>query len=290
MRRLLALLPVAVAAAGIAWWLTPPASVDAAQLAGLHGDATRGAAVFHASGCASCHRAENAQDDAGLAGGQPFASEFGTFYAPNISPHPDAGIGAWSLEEFAGAVRLGVSPDGAHLYPAFPYTAYERMTDQDLVDLWAYMQTLPPDETESLPHDVGFPFNIRAGIGVWKALYADPDWVVDVPPELERGRYLVEALGHCGECHTPRNALGALDRSAWMAGAPNPSGSGRIPALTPDSLTWSAEDIAYYLETGFTPEYDSAGGHMTAVIENFAKLPAEDREAVAAYIKALPAL
>ncbi|WP_375258119.1 c-type cytochrome [Citreimonas sp.] len=288
MRRLLALVPVAVVAAGVAWWVTAPASVDASQLAGLEQDAARGEAVFHAAGCASCHHAENAEDDAVLAGGQAFESEFGTFYAPNISPHPEAGIGAWSLAEFAGAVQQGVSAEGAHLYPAFPYTAYAQMTDQDLVDLWAYMQTLPSDETANRPHDVGFPFNIRAGIGVWKALYADRGWVVNVPPELERGRYLVEALGHCGECHTPRNALGALDRSAWMQGAPNPSGRGTIPALTPDSLTWSAADIAYYLETGFTPDYDSAGGHMAAVVDNFAELPAADREAVAAYIKALP--
>ncbi|MGR3495862.1 c-type cytochrome [Citreimonas sp.] len=288
MRRLLALVPVAVAAAGVAWWVTAPASVDASHLAGLEQDAARGEAVFHAAGCASCHHAENAEDDAVLAGGQAFETEFGTFYAPNISPHPEAGIGAWSLADFAGAVRQGVSTDGTHLYPAFPYTAYAQMTDQDLVDLWAYMQTLPSDETANRPHDVGFPFNIRSGIGVWKALYADRGWVVNVPSELERGRYLVEALGHCGECHTPRNALGALDRSAWMQGAPNPSGRGTIPALTPDSLTWSAADIAYYLETGFTPDYDSAGGHMAAVVDNFAKLPAADREAVAAYIKALP--
>ncbi|SDX99177.1 cytochrome c [Citreimonas salinaria] len=289
MRLWLTLLPVAIAATGIAWWLTAPATVDASQIVALDGDATQGEAVFHASGCASCHHAENAENDTVLSGGQGFASGFGTFYAPNISPHPEAGIGDWSVADFAGAVRLGVSPDGAHLYPAFPYAAYGRMTDQDLVDLWAFMQTLPPDETVNRPHEVGFPFNIRAGLGVWKVLYADRGWVLDVPPELERGRYLVEALGHCGECHTPRNALGALDRSAWMQGAPNPSGSGRIPALTPNSLTWSVEDIAYYLETGFTPDYDSVGGHMAEVVENFSKLPAEDRQAVAAYIKALPA-
>lgn len=261
-------------------------------MAGLSGDPAKGETVFIASGCASCHAAPNAEGDAKLvlAGGQRFASDFGTFIAPNISTDPEAGIGAWSLEDFASAVKKGVSPDGQHYYPAFPYTAYSLMRDQDVVDLWAYWQTLPADATPSKPHEVGFPFNIRRSVGVWKLLYVTDDWVMTeaATPEIERGRYLVEALAHCGECHTPRDALGGLDRSAWLAGAPNPTGRGTIPSLTPEDLTWGPIEIAYYLETGFTPEFDSAGGHMVAVVENFAKLPASDREAVAAYLKALP--
>ncbi|MEO0866508.1 MAG: cytochrome c, partial [Pseudomonadota bacterium] len=214
-----------------------------------------------------------------------------TFIAPNISPHPEAGIGAWSLEDFANALRHGTSPSGQHYYPAFPYSAYIRMTDTQIADLWAFWQSLPADPTPSAAHEVGFPFNIRLSVGGWKLLYLDPDWVMagDLSPELTRGRELVEALGHCSECHTPRNALGGLDQSRWLAGAPNPTGRGTIPALTPDKLEWSATDIAYYLESGFTPDYDSVGGHMVAVVENFAKLTAEDRAAVAAYLKALPA-
>jgi mono/diheme cytochrome c family protein len=289
MRLLAWLVPAAALAAGAGWWITAPAAVDASALSSIQGDAARGEAVFLASGCASCHHAEDAENETILAGGQAFPSEFGTFYAPNISWDDSAGIGGWSLEDFAGAVRQGVSPDGQHYYPAFPYVAYARMTDRDLVDLWAYMQTLPGDDTRSRAHDVAFPFDIRRGIGLWKALYADRGWVLDVDPSLERGRYLVEALGHCGECHTPRNQFGALDRSAWMHGAPNPSGSGTIPALTPDSLDWSQADIAYYLETGFTPSFDSVGGHMAAVVDNYAQLSSDDREAVAAYVKALPA-
>lgn len=286
---ILALGVAAIAAAG--FYVTGATPLDSDALAGLGGDPAKGKTVFIASGCASCHAAPEAKGDAKLvlSGGQKFPSDFGTFIAPNISPHPEAGIGSWTLSEFASAVTKGVSPVGQHYYPAFPYTSYQRMTDQDVVDLWAYWQTLPADATPSQPHEVGFPFNIRRSLGGWKLLYLDDDWMVASAEthELERGRYLVEALAHCGECHTPRNPLGGLDTGNWLGGAPNPTGRGTIPSLRPDALTWGPTEIAYYLETGFTPDFDSAGGHMVAVIENFAKLPASDREAVAAYLKAL---
>ncbi len=291
MRRvLIALAGLAVVGAGIGLALTRAVPLPASAFDGITGDPARGALVFTAAGCASCHTAPKSEDKTVLSGGQRFGSDFGTFIAPNISPHPQAGIGAWTLPEFASAVTRGVSPEGAHYYPAFPYTSYANMTETDVADLWAHIQTLPADATPSAEHEVGFPFNIRRSLGGWKLLYHQPGWVMEVgdDPVLMRGRYLVEALAHCAECHTPRDALGGLDRSRWMAGAPNPSGSGRIPALTPDALSWSAGDISYYLETGFTPDYDSAGGHMVAVINNFAKLPKSDRDAVAAYVKALP--
>jgi mono/diheme cytochrome c family protein len=291
MRKLLKLLVLAgFVAAGIGLWVTAPSQVDAARFASLTGDADRGDAVFTAAGCASCHHTKGAENKLILTGGQDFASDFGTFYAPNISPDAKAGIGSWSLEDFANAVTQGVNPDGQHYYPAFPYTAYTKMADQDLVDLWAYMQTLPASDVASKPHDVGFPFNIRRSVGGWKFLFMSDDYVMDVAPELERGRYLVEALAHCAECHTPRNPVGALDKARWMGGAPNPSGRGTIPPLTPDELDWSAENVAYYLESGFTPSFDVVGGHMAEVVENFSHLTAEDRNAVAAYVKALPAL
>lgn len=280
----------AIVAAGL--YVTRATPIDDQSLAGLNGDPARGETVFIASGCASCHAAPEAEGEAKLvlAGGQRFPSDFGTFIAPNISPDPVAGIGAWTLADFASAVKKGVSPEGQHYYPAFPYASYIHMNDQHVVDLWAYWQSLPADTTSSQPHEIGFPFNIRRSVGVWKRLYLTEDWVVTPAqsPEIERGRYLVEALAHCGECHTPRTALGGMDRSKWLAGAPNPTGRGRIPSLTPEDLTWGPTDIAYYLETGFTPDFDSAGGHMVAVIENFAQLPADDRTAVAAYLKALP--
>lgn len=279
--------------AGAFWGLTRPASVSDDFGAGLVADAQAGAEVFAAGGCASCHAAPAATDDAKLvlAGGEPFASDFGTFYAPNISPDPDHGIGGWSLNQFARAVTKGVSPGGQHYYPAFPYTAYQHMTAQDVVNLHAYMQTLPKADVASVAHNVGFPFNIRRGLGLWKTLFARGAYVLqgDQPDSVIRGRYLVEGLAHCGECHTPRNALGGLDRSAWLSGAPNPSGKGRIPGITPAQLKWSEAELLEYLTSGFTPEYDSAGGKMADVVTNLAKLPESDRAAIVAYLQALPA-
>ncbi|MGR3371123.1 MAG: c-type cytochrome [Sagittula sp.] len=281
------LVPIAIIAVGIGLWLTAPSRVDAARFEALTGDPARGETVFTAAGCASCHHAPDSEDKLVLAGGQAFPSDFGTFYAPNISPS-EAGIGGWSIVDLANAVTRGVSPEGEHLYPAFPYTSYTKMEDQDVADLHAYIMSLEPSDTASQPHDVGFPFNIRRSLGGWKLLFFSDDYVMPAG-DNERGRYLAETLAHCGECHTPRNALGGLDKGRWLAGAPNPSGQGTIPALTPDKLTWSATDVAYYLETGFTPDFDSVGGHMAEVVDNFSKLSAEDRTAVANYIKALPA-
>ena len=294
MRKLLGTVALAgIVLAGAGYVISAPKTLPEGTFDGVEGDPARGETVFTAAGCASCHHAPDAEGDQKrvLAGGQRFASDFGTFIAPNISPDPDHGIGDWSQEDFANAVLRGVSPEGAHLYPAFPYTAYARMDQRDLVDLWAFMQTLPASDTPSQPHEVGFPFNVRRGLGLWKRLFFDDAWVMTEAEgqDLTRGRYLVEALAHCGECHTPRNALGALDRSAWLTGAPNPNGDGTIPGLTPDKLDWSATDIAYYLETGFTPDFDSVGGHMVEVVENFGQLSEADRTAVAAYLKALPA-
>lgn len=292
MRRLLGFLVLlALLAAGAAWMISAPDKLPAGEFADdTGGDPARGQVVFTAAGCASCHHAPGSEDKLVLAGGQRFASDFGTFIAPNISQDPQQGIGAWSLHDFANALLRGVSPEGRHYYPAFPYTSYIRMQPQDVADLWSYIRTLPASDAPSQPHEVGFPFNLRRGLGLWKQLYLDPSWMMGNPgtEELQRGRYLVEALAHCGECHTPRDELGGLQRDAWLTGAPAPDGKGRIPALTPGELSWSAEDVAYYLETGFTPDYDSAGGHMVAVIDNFAQLPPEDRAAVAAYVKALP--
>jgi len=274
------------------WFVTAPKPLDESAIAGLQGDATRGEQVFNAAGCASCHTAPDAPEEARLvlAGGQKFPSDFGTFIAPNISPSAE-GIGGWSTLDLVNAVSRGVSPKGAHYFPAFPYTTYGNAELSDLVDLKAFLDTLPADGTPSQAHDVGFPFNIRRSLGGWKFLFADKGWVMegDLSPELTRGRYLVEALGHCAECHTPRNALGGMDRAAWKTGAPVPgSDKGKVPAITPQALDWSAEDIAYYLESGFTPDFDSVGGHMVHVVENTSRLTPEDRAAIAAYLKALP--
>lgn len=292
MRRILGILvALAVLGAGVFWLLTRPETVDPARFAGLSGDAARGEAVFWAGGCASCHAAPGARDDDRLvlAGGYRMDSPFGVFIAPNISPS-GAGIGGWDVLDLANAVQKGVAPDGRHYYPAFPYGSYSRMRDQDVVDLKAFMDTLPASDQANLPHDLAFPLTIRRGIGLWKLLHLNEDWVLTEAgsPEIEHGRYLVEALGHCAECHTPRGLTGGLDHARWMQGAPNPSGQGNIPPISPGQMGWTATDIAFYMETGLTPDFDSVGGPMVSVVDNFSRLTPEDRGAVAAYLMALP--
>lgn len=292
--RLLALaLILVLGGLGIFWFVTAPRTLPDDTFAGLSGDATRGEQVFWAAGCASCHAAPGAEGDDRLvlAGGKGFASDFGTFRAPNISPS-DAGIAGWSVEDLGNAMMRGVSPSGAHYYPAFPYTSYAKADPQDIADLHAFVTTLPASDTPSLPHEVGFPFNIRRSLGGWKMLFFSDDWVMTdaSTPQLERGRYLVEALGHCAECHTPRNALGGLDTARWLGGAPSPDGRGSIPNITPGKLDWTDVDIAAYLKTGFTPDFDSAGGEMAEVVQNMSHLPDEDIDAIVAYLKSVPAI
>jgi mono/diheme cytochrome c family protein len=290
MRRFFAVLVgLAILGTGAAWLLTAPKLLADDTFANLTGDPARGELVFWAAGCASCHMAADATGEAELilSGGQKFVTAFGTFIAPNISPDADQGIGGWSLIEFANAVQRGVTPQGQHLYPAFPYASYQNMVPQDVVDLKSFMDTLPASAAPSLPHEISFPFNIRRSIGGWKMLFLPDGWAVagDLTESETRGRYLAEAMAHCGECHTPRNALGGMERDRWLAGAPNPSGKGSIPNITPAKLEWSEDEIMEYLTSGFTPEYDSAGGHMAHVVENLARLPESDRASIAAYLK-----
>jgi len=289
MRLVRAILVLGVIGAAGLWFLARPAPLAAGAVAGMTGDVKLGEAVFRASGCASCHMASGAKGDAQLvlAGGQRFASPFGTFIAPNISQDAEQGIGKWSTLDLANAITRGVSPEGEHLFPALPYTAYNKMKLQDVADLDAFLRTLPADPTPSQLHDLSFPFSLRAGVGVWKLLFVNTDWVVagDLTPSADRGRYIAEAMAHCAECHTPRNFLGGLDRSRWLSGAPNPSGEGRIPNITPAKLTWSEAEIVEYLTSGFTPEFDSVGGTMAHVVESLSKLPESDRQAVADYLK-----
>lgn len=299
-RAALVLTGLTLAVGAVFWWLSAPAPLDEARLARIEAipaDAARGEDVFFAGGCVSCHAAPDAEGDARLvlAGGVELKTDFGTFVTPNISPDPEHGIGAWSLRDFANAVLKGVSPDGRHYYPAFPYGSYARMSDQDVADLFAFMQTLPPSDVASKPNRIEFPFSIRRLVGGWKMLFFtdEPRVILAKADEvIARGQYLVEGPGHCGECHTPRNALGGFETGTWLAGAPNPEGKGVIPNITPggnDISGWSAADIAYYLESGFTPEFDTVGGSMVEVQKNMAELDPADREAIAAYLKAIPA-
>ena len=279
---------LALLGAGAAWLMTAPDPLSAAELSGISGEASRGQRLFAAAGCASCHVAPDtpAADAPVLSGGQRFVTQFGTFVAPNISPSPQ-GVGDWSDVDLINAVMRGVSPEGQHYYPAFPWNAYNKAEVQDIADLVAYLRTLPPSAAESLPHEIPFPFNIRRSVGGWKFLFENRDFVVqgDLTPEQTRGRYLVEALGHCGECHTPRNVLGGLQRESWLAGAPDPAGDGHNPNITPAGLKWTEAQIVAMLQSGFTPEFDVVGGEMAEVVANTSQLGDGDRSAIAAYLK-----
>jgi len=299
MRKFLIATTVA-AAAGLAafWLLSAPVTLSAADLPDHKADPEHGQYVFYAAGCASCHAAPGAKgaDKLKLAGGVKLKSPFGTFRAPNISPDPQHGIGGWSDLDFVNAVMRGVAPDGSHLYPAFPYLSYQRMKIEDVLDLKAFLDTLPPVTTDAPGHELPLPFRLRRGVGLWKRLYMDyapfsPDPAASA--QVNRGAYLVTGPGHCGECHTARNALGAPEPDGALAGAPDPEGKDPIPNITPhaDGIGgWSEADIASALKTGILPEFETFGGAMIAVQENMAHLTDEDREAIAAYLKSLPPL
>lgn len=294
----IALLLGAVAFA-IFWKLTIPAKLSAEQLAGLgDGNVELGETVFWAGGCGSCHADKGAKNEEKkhLGGGHKLDTPAGIFVTPNISPDAESGIGNWSLEEFANAMLNGVSPDGSHYYPSFPYTSYTKMLPSDVAHLWAYLKTLPSVSRQNEPHELSIFFQLRRGVGLWKTVFLSSEPIaknLSDDPRVLRGQYLVEGAGHCGECHTPRVALGfgGYDKSKWLGGGPAPEGKGKIPNITSHDKAiggWSEADIAYYLETGFTPDFDSVGGSMVSVQENMAKLTKEDREAIAAYLKSIP--
>src|SRR4051812_13539336 len=279
-----------MAGAGVFWWLTIPAIISALPV--YTPDPANGLTVFNAGGCASCHAVPGQPERTRLGGGLAIPSPFGTFYVPNISPDQADGIGRWTEPDFINAVVKGTSPALTHYFPAFPYPSYQHARLEDIRDLFAYLKTLPPVAGRSREHDVAFPFNIRRGVGMWKLLFVDDKpFVADAArsPQWNRGAYLVNALGHCAECHSPRNVLGGIIAAQRFAGGPNPEGEGWVPNITQKALAdWSDKDIAYFLETGQTPDGETAGGAMARVIRNTSQLSAEDRAAMAEYVKSLP--
>jgi len=280
------------AAFAVYWWLTAPPRVAAVSAAAHAPNLANGLTTFNAAGCSSCHAVPGQPDRSRLGGGLAIPSPFGTFYVPNISPDPVDGIGRWTETQFVNAVTRGVSPAGTHYFPAFPYTSYAHAKLEDISDLFAYLKTLTPVPGKVRDHDVRFPFNIRRNIGIWKLLFMDVRPFMPDAARSERwnrGAYLVNSLGHCAECHSPRNFLGGIIAAQRFAGGPDPEGEGWVPNITQKGLgEWSANDIAYLLETGQTPDGDSVGGSMARVIRNTSQLSPEDRAAIAEYLKSLP--
>lgn len=253
-----------------------------------------GRILFYAGGCTSCHATPSQDDKLRLGGGYALKSPFGIFHVPNISPHKQDGIGSWSVADFVRAMREGISPEGRHLYPAFPYPSYAKMSEADLADLFAFIMTLPPVEGRAPDHELPFPFNIRRGVGLWKLAFLDghvfaPD--PTKPASWNRGAYLVNGPGHCAECHSERNFAGAIIADRRFAGGPDPEGRGTVPNITPHPSGiggWTAADLTTLLKTGETPTFDTVGGLMGSVVRNIAQLPDKDRQAMAEYLLSLP--
>lgn len=286
---------VAFAVAGAAVWaITEPRAAFSKDDPAFEqaGDPGKGRLVFAAGDCASCHAQVGQPDRLRLGGGLALASPYGTFRPPNISMDKVDGIGSWQTRDLANALLSGVSPEGTHYYPAFPYPSYVRMTVSDVRDLMAFLRTLPAVAGKAPPHSPTILFRIRRFIGFWKLLYFDRRPIAPDPgrgDSWNRGQYLVEALGHCAECHSSRDVFGGIKPETRFAGGKDPEGVGYFPNITPERIgNWTEQEIAELLKTGNTPNHGRVGSSMADVVTNTAMLPQSDRDAIAMYVKFLP--
>ena len=268
-------------------------SLLAAASALAQGDAKRGEYLAKAGGCVGCHT-EDKEGATPFAGGRALKTPFGTFYGPNITPDEKAGIGNWSEADFIRALRRGDRPDGSNYFPAFPYPSFTKITDGDMRDLWAYLRTLPPSAKPSREHDLWFFFGWRWLVSIWKWLYFTPGPFTNIPALSDianRGAYLVQALGHCGECHTPRSFLGGPKSDRYLAGGKGPDGK-NVPNLTPTELKKQDDkELKDILTTGMTPDGDVLAEAMGEVVTNtISKLTPADLDAIIAYLRTLPPL
>ena len=276
-------------AAALASIGSPAKAADQAQL-------DRGAYIFTAADCGACHTNVK-QKGPLLAGGRPLKTPFGIFYTPNITPDPQTGIGRWSDADFIRALREGVSPGNDHYFPVFPYPSFTKMTDQDILDLKAYISSLPAVSQPNRDHEIDFPFGWRFTVWFWKQLnFAEGPFVADPTrgAEWNRGAYLVEALAHCGECHTPRGWLGGVDTSLALSGTTAGPEGQKVPNITPDIDTgigsWTPKDVVRVLRTGQLPNGDFVGSMMGEVVKGTSKLTDADRQAIAVYLQSAPAI
>ncbi|HEX9071327.1 MAG TPA: cytochrome c [Pseudolabrys sp.] len=294
LRKLVVVPAIAVVLGAPAFWhLTIPTIIPASALTPHTPDLANGRTMFLIGGCSSCHMVPKQKDETRLGGGMALSSPFGAFYVPNISSDVKDGIGGWSEAQFVTAMVKGTSLTGEHLYPALPYTSYQQMRLDDLRDLFAYLKTLPAISGRVRDHDLPFPFNIRRTLGIWKLLFLNGKTFTPNPAQStqwNRGAYLVNGPGHCAECHSPRNLLGAIVASRRFTGGQSPTGQGGVPDITQGKLRdWKVQDFVETLETGMTPDSDRVGGLMVEVVANTKQLSAADREAIAVYLKSLPA-
>lgn len=281
----LGILGSAAIAALAAWPIGRPVALGM-----MTGDPTRGAYLARSSGCVTCHT-NIADAGPALAGGAPLDTPFGSFVPPNITSDLVAGIGGWTLDQFAVAVRQGIRPDGKAYYPAFPYEFYAGFTDQEVADLWAAIRTVPAVDQAAAPHDVGFPFNLRWGLKIWRAAYMAP---VEMSPLLgksdawNRGQQLAQGATHCAACHTGRNILGGLQADEAFGGNDNLPGGSAAPAIGAAVLRdagWTPANLAYALRTGIMPDGDVLGGSMAEVVKDGTSfLTDDDRTAIAAFL------
>lgn len=254
----------------------------------------RGAYIVRAAGCISCHT-DKAGKGVPFAGGRALKTPFGTYYSPNITADEETGIGNWSDADFLGALKQGLRPDGAHYFPVFPYTSYTLMRAPDALAIKAYLFSLPAVKRTNRAHDVSLPFGWRWPMAIWKRLFFDPGEFSADPArdkEWNRGAYLVTALAHCAECHTPRNLAGGLQRDMWMAGTKDGPEGDAAPNITPapsTGLGWSIEQLSFFLKTGTKPDWEAAEGVMgEAVADGYKHLTDSDMRAIARYITSLP--
>ena len=266
----------------------------AAEAAGSNADARRGQYLFDAAGCLGCHTDAKSKGKP-LSGGRRLNTPFGTYYSPNITPDRETGIGKWTDADFVRALRQGIAPDGGHYFPVFPYPSYSGMSDADMLDIKAYIFTTPPYRAPNKPHETRAPFGSRFLVGPWKALNFTPGPFKPDPArsrQWNRGAYLVRALSHCGECHTPRNLLGTVKPGMDLAGTSDGPDGGAVPNITPHRKTgigrWSRGDLEEFLSSGMLPDGDFVGSDMGEVIDqSTSRLTQVDLKAMVEYLRSI---
>ncbi len=281
----------------LAWGMGLPSGMVLAQSAGTGDDAlARGAYLSRAAGCMSCHT-ESVEGAQPFAGGRALETPFGTFYSPNITPDPETGIGEWSDADFITALRTGTAPEGHLYYPVFPYPSYTKMREDDMLAIKDYLFSLVPVRAANKDHEAQFPLGWRFLLNGWTMMNFTEGELAEDPTqsaEWNRGRYLVDAMSHCGECHTPRGIFGGTDSSMYLAGTVDGPEGELVPNITPHETgiaDWSEADIAYLLKSGSKPSFDNVQGSMAEAIEDgLSHLNDADLKAIAVYLKSIPAI